>query len=158
MNKLSDEWQNYINNRVSVDEKGCWNWKLSLHRDGYAKIKKGGFWQGHRLSFAAYYPEEYDKDLLVLHKCHNRKCVNPKHLYQGTHSDNNKDTIEAGKGRNQFQCGELHPNSKVDKFLVQHLRKEFAYGKPVRQIANEFGLPRTTVSAICHRHSWRHLI
>lgn len=49
----NNEWQKFIINRVIVDEKNCWNWQSSIHRDGYAKVQKEGFWQGHRLSFAS---------------------------------------------------------------------------------------------------------
>ena len=79
------------------------------------KINKNGFWQGHRLSYAAYNSESYDSCLLVLHKCHNRKCVNPEHLYQGTYTDNARDTVKAGRAKGLFKSKENSKNgAKVD--------------------------------------------
>lgn len=174
--KLSDEWlsrdkkgqyikkptnsqalQHWIEQRVKIDLKGCWKWVLSLHRDGYAKINKFGFWQGHRLSYYAFHKVEYKKNLLVLHRCHNRDCVNPDHLYQGTHFDNAKDTAESGRAKGIFLNGIYHKNVKLTEYVVLAIRDLFSKKYKVREIAKIYNLPRTTVSAVCHRHSWRHL-
>lgn len=130
---VSDQWRDskgrYIKHKLTMNDlahwlmdrstknkKGCWIWDKSLQRDGYAKINKQGFWQGHILSYYVFY-NSYNPQLLVLHKCHVRSCINPKHLYQGTHFDNNRDTIKAGRGKNQFKAGPAHPNYKVGKYV-----------------------------------------
>ena len=52
--------------------------------------------QAHRYTWIQHYGD-IPKELLVLHKCHNRACINPKHLHIGTMVENRQDDIKAGK-------------------------------------------------------------
>ena len=69
---------------------GCWNWTGALTRGGY-----GSFWGGperraHRMSWVLRHgPIPHGR--LVLHRCNNRLCVNPEHLYLGDQYDNMRD-------------------------------------------------------------------
>jgi len=75
---------------------GCWEWVGSLHVTGYGYIKSNKrrllshivSWELHNGS---------RNNLCVLHKCDNRKCVNPKHLFLGTRKDNNVDRDSKGR-------------------------------------------------------------
>jgi len=92
-----------------VTETGCWIWTgcySGKGRTGYglfhtktvktgAKMKKA-----HRVSYELY-KEEIPEGMLVCHKCDNPACVNPDHLFLGSHIDNMKDMIS--KGRAHFQ-------------------------------------------------------
>jgi hypothetical protein len=98
-----DEWQRYIfcrlMTRASIDhETECWNWQGSAGNSGYGKLRIGHSkdHQTHRLSYQLFHGEIPD-GLCVLHRCDNRKCINPEHLFVGTHADNTRDMIEKGR-------------------------------------------------------------
>ena len=79
--------------KKSKDE--CWNWLGSLNKmRGYGQIYSENYKiiLAHRLSWIIHFGE-IPIGKLVLHKCDNKKCVNPNHLYLGTHGDNAKDKV-----------------------------------------------------------------
>lgn len=72
--------------------KNCWMWEGKKDKDGYGIIYSKKKMRAHRLSIELYNKLIPD-DLLACHKCNNPSCVNPDHLYIGTHQDNNNDKI-----------------------------------------------------------------
>lgn len=79
-----------------VDRSGgpdaCWNWTSALRSKGYGDFLVRGKERcaAHRLSYIwAYGP--IPNGLFVLHRCDNKLCVNPAHLFLGTHHDNMND-------------------------------------------------------------------
>jgi hypothetical protein len=82
--------------RMIILKSGCWEWQRAL-RNTYGVMKyEGKNESAHRLSYRAFRGEIPD-GLLVCHKCDNRKCINPKHLFIGTYSDNTRDCLEKGR-------------------------------------------------------------
>lgn len=79
--------------------KGCWLWTGKLV-DGYGQMqinKKA--WKVHRVSYIVFTGQEPLKSML--HKCNIRRCVYYEHIYDGTNSDNRKDSINAGTDHNK---------------------------------------------------------
>lgn len=89
--------------RVNKTEGGCWEWTSSLNTGGYGAFYFcGRLVSSHRLSYLSYHPLTIDlldhPTIFVCHKCDNRKCVNPSHLFLGSHQDNMDDMKKKGKG------------------------------------------------------------
>ena len=122
-------------NKVVVAESGCWHWSSVLHRDGYGKFYfLGAQRQAHRVSYELFVGETKGK--WVLHKCDNRKCVNPEHLYLGGAKRNALDRSE----RKRYRV-------MVPFSTVQEIRSLYATGQFTQeQIASRFGVKQPMVS------------
>ena len=131
---------------------GCWLWTGSASSNGYGKLR----WQGrtrraHRLAFEA--ANGYVLATVhVLHRCDNPLCVNPAHLFAGSHLDNMRDMYS--KGRRPPPVGELNGNAKLTAEMVLVIRAATCLQ---REIAARFGISRRTVQCIKRGDAWRHL-
>lgn len=134
----------------------CWLWTASINRTGYGQfgIKKlngmNTMVEVHRLSYLHHHGE-IQKGLVVRHKCRNRHCVNPDHLEVGTKSDNAYDKVRDGT----MIWGENHPYSLLTKEQVLDIRSR--KGQLHREIAEEFGVDRRTISQIIAKTRWKYL-
>lgn len=85
----------------------CWLWQASIRTSGYGAFNIGGKnCYAHRISYEIHVGE-ISENLHVLHSCDNRKCVNPKHLFLGTHQDNMLDMKNKGRHFSPFS-GKTH--------------------------------------------------
>lgn len=85
---------------MPVPESGCWEW-IESTKNGYGQLSwKGRNTYAHRLSFEAE-NGPLTKGVIICHKCNNRNCVNPEHLYAGTKRSNIMDCIKTGVHSNQ---------------------------------------------------------
>ena len=87
--------------KIKIDSKtSCWIWQGRKSKDGYGGFYccyngKGKIYPAHRIGYILLVKNVKDS-LNVLHKCNNKTCVNPDHLYIGTHQDNMRDLRNAG--------------------------------------------------------------
>jgi len=99
---LAEKYSALSNRFWSKVEKGdqCWNWAASIKggsRGGYGLFWMNGVAKNaHRVSWLLKFGA-IPEGMSVLHKCDNRKCVNPDHLYLGDNSQNMKDCAERGR-------------------------------------------------------------
>jgi len=130
---------------------GCWEWRRATHYRGYGQVthKPGEEAFAHRFSYA-HFNGEIPEGMMVLHTCHNRKCVNPQHLYIGTASDNSKDMVRAGRQ----QKGERVWSAKINE---NEAKKIMAEPGRYYQIATKYGVSRGIVSCIKRGRTWKHV-
>ena len=86
-----------ILNRVRFGATDCWHWCGVRISGGYGRMTyKGRSQVAHRLAWIAW-NGPIPEGMYVLHRCDNRACVNPDHLWLGTYSDNLKDCWAKGR-------------------------------------------------------------
>lgn len=141
-----------INKNVTLDsETGCWMWARGKDRYGYGYIKCPGIrLRAHRYAYEAFVGPIPD-GMFVCHRCDVRACVNPEHLFIGTHRDNMADC--ATKGRNVH--GERHPGAKLSQGAVAKIFALRAQGASQSKIAARFGVSQQLVSRVLMRQCWR---
>jgi len=93
--------------------------------------------------------------LCVLHTCDVRNCLNPAHLWLGSHKDNALDCVE--KNRCNPPIGEKCGSSRFTEFETQVIRFLYKQGLQQTAIAEIFNCAKTTIWNICHKKTWRHL-
>lgn len=136
---------------------GCWLWIGAVAPPrNYGKMWFYGE-QGrrciaaHRISYEIFVGKIPD-GMWVLHRCDNPRCVNPEHLFLGTHSDNMNDMYSKGRGLNRK--GERHCLSLLTDEQAMEIRTS---SLSIDDLANKFGISPHTVRNIRNKNSWKHL-
>lgn len=123
---------------------GCWSWKGAHVPQGYGSLSVRGTSQvgAHRVSWAianGRWPKR-----MVLHRCGNRGCVRPDHLYEGGASENSEDARRHGT----LALGEGHGNAKLTDGDVEAIRARYTAGETQTTIARDFPVTQAQVSNI----------
>lgn len=134
----------------------CWEWTAQLHVAGYGLIR----WQAthalsHRTSWFLAYGEW--PALCVLHKCDNRKCVRPAHLFLGTRAENAADRVAKHRGRSGDRRGIRNPAATLTESDIVDMRSLASMGATRRTLEEEYGISRAMVGYILRREAWRHV-
>ena len=138
--------------KVSVEPSGCWPWMGQRDRDGYGGFHLDGKREiAHRLSYQ-HFKGDIPNGIYICHKCDNPSCVNPSHLWTGTHADNMADKVS--KGRAYQPIGDKNKSAKLVEADVIAIRADT---RPQHQIAADYGIDQAQVSNIKLRKSWNHI-
>jgi HNH endonuclease len=138
--------QRFMALRGKPDSNGCMNWIGSLTGSGYGKIYFNHLWgrskqiAAHRVAWVLDKGDLEPLDL-VCHKCDNKLCVNPEHLFIGTPADNVRDMVQKDR-----HFGAQWRATKLGE--IDRVRDLKSAGVLQRDIARYLGISRTSVSYI----------
>ena len=125
----------------------CWKW-IAGTRSGYGAFRSKGSQYAHRFSWEIH-KGKVPRGLHILHRCDNKLCVSPSHLFSGTQQDNVADRVSKGRTAR----GERSGRSKISSRDVAEIRR--LYGPPrgrgvkvigfvtSSEIARMFGISRS---------------
>lgn len=137
----------------------CWPWKSCVYGGA---LKYGAFvWRGklrgaNRAMWEIANGGECPAHLDVLHTCDNSMCVNPAHLWLGTHRENMLDAKR--KGRNSR--GERTKRNKLTEAQAKEIianPPKTGHGGNTAAVATKYGVGISAIHALLAGRSWKHL-
>lgn len=146
-----------------IDKTGhCWEWIGPKDRDGYGQLtlgKRGTQVRAHRYSWELS-NGPIPEGMFVLHRCDNPSCVNPRHLFLGTQTDNMRDMV--AKGRGPDVSGESNPRAKLSREDVRQIIRHARHvphhkGLTHQELAKRFGVSKSLISQIAQKRIWREI-
>lgn len=160
----------FINQRFwdTIDRRGpdkCWPWMGRLNPGGYgifSKWRKGKF--AHRYVYELTFGR-VSQGMCVCHRCDNRRCCNPKHLFEGTRTENQLDCVR----KDRHAKGERQGTSKLTRDAIISIRSKYAKvarpsgrtkrgsGKGIVALAKEFGVSKSLIHYIVTKAAWKHV-
>lgn len=133
---------------------GCWLWTGTLLQNGYPVVSiKGRAIKVHRLSLAIKLMRPLSDGELACHRCDTPSCVNPDHLFAGSHRDNSRDSRD--KGRNYV--GEKNPRAKLKAADIQTILNRLNNGEAARAVGRDYGVSKSLINALRRGEIWKHL-
>jgi len=99
---------------VTIKHGKCWEWRGHLSKDGYAYFYDGEkHTQANRWLFQQFRTAKLTRHEHLCHTCDNPNCVNPNHLYLGSHTTNMRDAVARGRHfwANKTHCPQGHEYS-----------------------------------------------
>lgn len=128
---------------------GCWNWIGAKDSCGYGTYSHTSGNKAHRYVWEKLHGA-IPEGMCVLHKCDNPACVNPEHLFLGTHDENMKDMV--AKGRSRGAKGEKNAGAILS---ADQVRDIYCSNKTNKELAVLFGVDRNTIMHIKNQKSWQ---
>jgi len=135
---------------VMIPEHPCWDWNGAMVR-GYGYLGTAPFY-AHRMSWAIHFGQ-IPRGMCVLHKCDNRACTRPDHLFIGTRIDNAKDRNLKGRQAR----GESHACCRLSGHEASQIRDLLKCGWKHGDVAAEYGVSQCHVYNIERREKWKHV-
>lgn len=132
----------------------CIVWAGWIDQDGYGRTRHGGRSTQITHIVLEAVGRPVPDGQCACHSCDNRACVNPRHLWVGTHTENLSD--RDGKRRQAF--GERNGRSKLTEADVRAIRELRSIGMTQQAIASRFGVAQYTISMILNRKIWAFVV
>lgn len=141
-------------NKIKIDRKGCYIWTGEIHKIGYGLFRptQNKYQLAHRVSYWLF-KGAIPVGLCVCHKCDVRSCVNPNHLFLGTHKENMQDAVK--KGRFKSNGGEFNPRATLKDSQVKEIKLLIGKGVKDKELSLHFNTTVSAISHIRHGYAWR---
>jgi hypothetical protein len=137
----------------TLQGENCWLWQGSIDTQGYGQLTVAQKpLQAHRLAYTLF-KGDIPAGSVIRHSCHNRQCVNPQHLCQGTQKDNIQDSVKAGR----MASGERNGRAKLTLENVEEIKQLRQQGWSQQKIGQKFNLHHTTVGSLLRGKTWKPL-
>ena len=144
--------------KIRVTDSGCWEWtgkrQTGGHKYGHQRLRKRSY-LAHRLSWEVTYGP-IPEGMLVCHACDNPPCINPSHLFLGSHSANLVDMHRKGRWTYdpKLRTGAANHQARLTDEKAIAI---FNDPRSQEKIAKDYAVAQTTVSRIKRREAWRHI-
>jgi hypothetical protein len=138
--------------KVEKLDSGCWKYTGCCGEDGHGRFQfKNRSVCAHRFSWELAHGKPAED--LVLHRCDFPACVNPAHLFGGSHADNVADRVAKGRSA----TGARNGRAKLKPKDVQYIKKAFAGSNPpsLASLARKFGVSDRAISFIRNGEKWK---
>ena len=170
--------------KYQVLPNGCWYWLATKDENGYGRCWfNGKLHKAHRISLFLFKDFDLSSSEVGCHHCDNNSCVNPDHLFPGTHKDNVHDCLSKGRfwtqpnrprriympelfkqsddkrplaGKSHLP-GELNPRAKLSESNVRWIRQYYLNPHTASEMGRIFNVYPSTIMKIIRRQRWKHL-
>lgn len=142
--------------KVQVSPNGCWEWVGAVSGNGYGNfyVEEGRWSPAHRFIWETAHGKITD-GLLVCHTCDNKTCVNPAHLFLGTHEDNMKDMNYKGR-RASGSSVASYGNAKITRDEAEEIRIRYLSGGITqRELSEHYPVTQQQISRITRNVEWK---
>lgn len=136
----------------SLPKDVCWPFNGAITATGYGCIvlKKKAYYP-HRLMWEKH-KGGIPHGMFVLHRCDNRRCCNPNHLFLGTHKDNMRDMVNKKRHIYGDKFGHAIARPKAAA-IIEALKERGGYGK-FNSIARDFSVSHGVVTSLYRGTHW----
>ncbi len=163
---LTQDVERRLMGRITRVANGCWLWQGARGKHGYGRMAVDGeTYRTHRLAYAIFCGP-IPLGIEVCHNCpggDNPACLNPAHLFLGTHSDNMKDAVNKGTVHPPPQIGEANHNTSLtadDVRIIRFTAKLSKERKVVgwrKELAKRFRISERGIHRIVSGEVWGHV-
>jgi hypothetical protein len=150
-----DKFWSFVDKSGGEDE--CWKWTRGRTGEyGIVNID-GTQMQTHRASWTLT-RGEIPVGMSICHRCDVPICVNPSHLFLGTHADNMRDMGAKGRWRNVAHVGSKNGFARLNETLVAEMRLlRKSTGLSYQKIAKQYGVSWATAYFAVTGKNWKHV-
>jgi hypothetical protein len=161
------KWKLVLERYPEIAGTRCWEWTGILDENGYGKGSLLGIRRAHRSTYVEAFGKLPKKKPCVLHKCDNRKCCRPLHLFAGTKTSNNKDCKDkdrlsrgkkhslAVKKNRPYQKGDKGSHVILSNANAQSIRIKYKQGNVTqKELGLLYGVTEQAIAHVIHRRTF----